>query len=94
MTKVGDFWPLLIGARAETCQICKNGSRFETRLFGCTKIGKKWADLNQTFIFFEIERPDQNSMRRDELLETCRHWRKHLLVSLFKTKKPPDTTVK
>ena len=33
--------------------------------------------------------------RRDELLETCRHRRKHLLVSLFKPprkKEPPDTT--
>ena len=41
---------------------------------------------------------DQNTMlnRRDELLETCRHRRKHLLVSLFppKKKEPPDTTVK
>ena len=40
---------------------------------------------------------DQNSMlnKRDELLETCRHQRKHLLVSLFKPprkKEPPDTT--
>ena len=33
---------------------------------------------------------DQNSMlkRRDELLETCRHWRKHLLVSIIKEKRP------
>ena len=33
--------------------------------------------------------------KRDELLETCRHRRKHLLVSLFKPprkKEPPDTT--
>ena len=41
---------------------------------------------------------DQNTMlnRRDELLESCRHRRKHLLVSLFppKKKEPPDTTVK
>ena len=42
---------------------------------------------------------DQNSMlnKRDELLETCRHQRKHLLVSLFKppkNKEPPDTTIK
>ena len=39
---------------------------------------------------------DPNTMlnRRDELLETCRHRRKHLLVSLFEKKKPPDTTVK
>ena len=39
---------------------------------------------------------DQNSMlnKRDELLETCRHQRKHLLVSLFKKKEPPETTVK
>jgi hypothetical protein len=39
---------------------------------------------------------DQNTMlnKRDELLETCRHQRKHLLVSLFKKKKPPDTTIK
>jgi hypothetical protein len=29
---------------------------------------------------------------RDELLETCRHRRKHLLVSLLKKKEPPDTT--
>ena len=38
---------------------------------------------------------DQNTMlnRRDELLETCRHRRKHLLVSLFERKKPPDTTI-
>ena len=32
--------------------------------------------------------------RRDELLETCRHRRKHLLVLLFTRKKPPDTTIK
>ena len=34
--------------------------------------------------------------RRDELLESCRHRRKHLLVSLFppKKKEPPDTTIK
>ena len=34
--------------------------------------------------------------RRDELLESCRHRRKHLLVSLFppKKKEPPDITVK
>ena len=34
--------------------------------------------------------------RRDELLETCRHRRKHLLVSLFppKKKEPPDAAVK
>ena len=41
---------------------------------------------------------DQNTMlnRRDELLESCRHRRKHLLVSLFppKKKEPPDATVK
>ena len=42
---------------------------------------------------------DQNSMlnKRDELLETCRHRRKHLLVSLFKPPEedePPDTTIK
>ena len=41
---------------------------------------------------------DQNSMlnKRDGLLETCRHQRKHLLVSLFppEKKEPPDTTVK
>ena len=42
---------------------------------------------------------DQNSMlnKRDELLKTCRHWRKHLLVSLVKKKEPPagpDTTIK
>jgi hypothetical protein len=39
---------------------------------------------------------DQNTMlnRIDELLETCRHRRKHLLVSLSEKKKPPDTTVK
>ena len=41
---------------------------------------------------------DQSTMlnRRDELLEACRHLRKHLLVSLFppKKKEPPDTTVK
>ena len=41
----------------------------------------------------------QNSMlnKRDELLETCRHRRKHLLVSLFKPPEedePPDTTIK
>ena len=39
---------------------------------------------------------DQNTMlnRRDELLESCRHRRKHLLVSLFppKKKEPPDTS--
>ena len=36
---------------------------------------------------------DQNTTlnKRDELLETCRHRRKHLLVSLFKKKKPPAT---
>ena len=43
--------------------------------------------------------PDQNSMlnKRDELLETCRHQKKYLLVSLFKPpkkKEPPDTTTK
>ena len=42
---------------------------------------------------------DQNSIlnKRDELLETCRHRRKHLHVSLFKPpskKDPPDTTIK
>ena len=39
---------------------------------------------------------DQNSMlnKRDELLETCRHRRKHLLVSLTKKEEPPDTTIK
>ena len=42
---------------------------------------------------------DQSSMlnKRDELLETCRHRRKHLLVSLFKPpkdKEPPDITIK
>ena len=41
---------------------------------------------------------DQYTMlnRRDELLESCRHKRKHLLVSLFppKKKEPPDTSVK
>ena len=39
---------------------------------------------------------DQNSMlnKRDELLETCRRQRKHLLVSLIEENKPPDTTVK
>ena len=41
---------------------------------------------------------DQNTMlnRRDELLKSCRHRRKHLLVSLFppKKKEHPDTTVK
>jgi len=44
---------------------------------------------------------DQNTMlnKRDELLETCRHRRKHLLVSVFdreviKILKPPDTTIK
>ena len=42
---------------------------------------------------------DQNSMlnKRDELLETCRHQRKNLLVTLFKppkNKEPPDTTIK
>ena len=41
---------------------------------------------------------DQSTMlnRRDELLETCRHQRKHLLVSLFlpKKKEPPDTSIK
>ena len=42
---------------------------------------------------------DQNSMlnKRDELLEACRHQRKHLLVSLFdppSKKEPPDTTIK
>jgi len=42
---------------------------------------------------------DQNATlnKRDELLETCRHRRKHLLVSLFKPpeeEEPPDTTIK
>ena len=39
---------------------------------------------------------DQSTIlnRRDEFLETCRHQRKHLLVSLFESKKPPDTTIK
>ena len=42
---------------------------------------------------------DQNSMlnKRDELLETCRHRRKHTLVSLIKPpdeEEPPDTTIK
>ena len=41
---------------------------------------------------------DQNRMlnKRDELLETCRHQRKHLLVSLLerKKKKPPNTAIK
>ena len=44
---------------------------------------------------------DQSTMlnRRDELLETCRHRRKHLLISVFdreerKKLKPPDTTIK
>ena len=42
---------------------------------------------------------DQNSMlnKRDELLEACRHRRKHLLVSLFdppSKKEPLDTTIK
>ena len=42
---------------------------------------------------------DQNTMlnKRDELLEACRHRRKHLLVSLLKPPEedePPDTTVK
>ena len=42
---------------------------------------------------------NQNSMlnKRDELLETCRHQRKHLLVSLIKPpkkKEPPDTAIK
>ena len=42
---------------------------------------------------------DQNSMlnKRDELLEACRHQRKHLLVSLIKPpdeEEPPDTTIK
>ena len=35
--------------------------------------------------------------KRDELLETFRHQRKHLLLSLFKPtkeKEPPDTTIK
>ena len=42
---------------------------------------------------------DQNSMlnKRDELLEACRHRRKHMLVSLIKPpdeEEPPDTTIK
>ena len=39
---------------------------------------------------------DQNTMlnRKDELLEICRHRRKHLLVSLFRIKKPPDSSIK
>ena len=42
---------------------------------------------------------DQNTMlnKRDELLEACRHRRKHLLVSLFdppSKKEPPDITTK
>ena len=42
---------------------------------------------------------DQNSMlnKRNELLEACRRWRKHLLVSLIKPpdeEEPPDTTIK
>ena len=41
--------------------------------------------------------PNQMLNKRDELLETCRHRRKHLLVSLFKPPEedePPDTTIK
>ena len=43
-----------------------------------------------------IPMADQNLMlkKRDELLDTCRHQRKHLLVSLFEKNKPPDTTIK
>ena len=42
---------------------------------------------------------DPNTMlnKRNELLETCRHRRKHLLVSLFKPPEedePPDNTIK
>ena len=44
---------------------------------------------------------DQSTMlnKRDELLETCRHRRKHLLISVFDRDerlklKPPDTTIK
>jgi hypothetical protein len=39
---------------------------------------------------------DQNTMinKRSELLETCRHRRKHLLVSSLPRKKPPDTAIK
>ena len=41
--------------------------------------------------------PNITLNKRDELLETCRHRRKHLLVSLFKPpeeEEPPDTTIK
>ena len=41
--------------------------------------------------------PNTTLNKRDELLETCRHRRKHLLVSLFKPPEedePPDTTIK
>jgi hypothetical protein len=44
--------------------------------------------------FFCSSIQPQHTVRRDELLETCRHQRKHLLVSLFERKKPPVTTVK
>ena len=39
---------------------------------------------------------DQNSTlnKRDELLEICRQWRKHLLVSLVKKKESPDAIIK
>ena len=47
-------------------------------------------------LIFVILTADQNSMlnKRDEFVETCRHQRKHLLVSLTKKKEPPDTTIK
>ena len=39
---------------------------------------------------------DQNSIlnKKDELVETCRYQSKHLLVTLFKKKEPPETTIK
>ena len=52
---------------------------------------------NQVRVLFQILWPSQNILTLQELLEACRHRRKHLLVSLFKPpskKEPPDTTIK
>ena len=56
--------------------------------------GKCLGFMSKAFTYFLTEDPNTMLNRRDELLETCRHQRKHLLVSLFKKKKPPDTAIK
>ena len=63
----------------------------------------KTREVNESMLMSEakssnrcILMADQNTMlnKRDELLETCRHWRKHLLEFETKKKKPSDTTIK